>query len=57
MGGTLQGGSSLLFFRFDQEKQAPTLNVISDEITRTEVSRASKSLKNNKAPGLDEVTA
>lgn len=46
-----------MLLNFDLETPAPTLNVTLDEITGTEVARAIKSLKNNKAPGLDEVTA
>ena len=45
-----------MLFSFDRETPAPTLNVASDEISRTEVAKAIKGLKNNKAPGLDEVT-
>lgn len=44
-------------FNLGQEPPAPTLGITSDEISGTEVARAIKSLKNNKAPGLDEVCA
>ncbi|CAJ1057678.1 hypothetical protein Bbelb_159660 [Xyrichtys novacula] len=45
-----------ILFNFDQETPAPPLNASSEEITRTEIAEAIKSLKNNKTPGPDEVT-
>ncbi|KAJ8417554.1 hypothetical protein AAFF_G00223970 [Aldrovandia affinis] len=44
-------------FNLDQEPPAPTLNITSDKISGIEVARAIKSLKNNKVPGLDKVSA
>ncbi|KAM3602017.1 uncharacterized protein V6R79_022977 [Siganus canaliculatus] len=46
-----------MLFNFNHETPAPTLNITSGEISETEVARAIKSLKNNKALGLDEVAA
>lgn len=46
-----------MLFNLDLETPAPTLNVTSEEISGNEVARAIKGLKNNKAPGLDEVAA
>ncbi|KAJ8397572.1 hypothetical protein AAFF_G00438480 [Aldrovandia affinis] len=46
-----------MLFNLDQEPPAPTLNITSDEISGIEVARAIKSLKNNKAPGLNKVSA
>lgn len=46
-----------MLFRPGNKPQRTQLNVTLDEITRTGVFRAIKRLKNNKVPGLNEVTA
>lgn len=46
-----------ILFNFDRETSAPTLSITSEEITRNEVATATKSLKNSKATGLDEISA
>lgn len=45
-----------MLFSFDRETPAPTPSVALDEISRTQVTKTIKSLKNNKTLRLNEVT-